>query len=162
MNKISILKISDLKDRTPEHALVANVDLVVVKFDEEISVLYGRCLHRGAMMSDGFVRGNSLICGVHNWDYRMDTGVSEYDHSEALPMFTSWADGNDLMVDEDEIAAWGQKNPQPYNRDAYLGQYADLGHATAVKHRNSFIKFNHHKINIGIESMLRSAIFKVA
>ena len=51
--------------RTPEHALVANVDLVVVRFDEDVSVMYGRCLHRGALMSDGFVRGDDLICGVH-------------------------------------------------------------------------------------------------
>lgn len=75
MKKISIFKVADLQDRKPEHALIANVDLVIVKFDEDISVLYGRCLHRGALMSDGHVRGNSLICGVHNWDYRMDSGI---------------------------------------------------------------------------------------
>ena len=50
MKKISIFKVADLQDRKPEHALIANVDLVIVKFDEDISVLYGRCLHRGACL----------------------------------------------------------------------------------------------------------------
>ncbi|MEP3672269.1 MAG: Rieske 2Fe-2S domain-containing protein, partial [Hyphomicrobiales bacterium] len=90
MKKISISKLDDIQDRKPVHALVAGVDLVIVRFDEKTSVMYGRCLHRGALMSDGFVRGNDLICGVHYWDYRVDSGVSEYNNNEALPKFSSW------------------------------------------------------------------------
>ena len=48
------------------------------------SVLYGRCLHRGALLSDGRVDGDNLICGLHGWDYRIDTGVSEYNNDEVL------------------------------------------------------------------------------
>lgn len=48
----NILKWDELKDRKPEHALVANVDLVIMRYDDNVSVLYGRCLHRGALMSD--------------------------------------------------------------------------------------------------------------
>ena len=89
MQKTAIYKLSDLEDRSPQYAIVGEVDLVVVRFDAEISVFYGRCLHRGALMSDGFVRGRNLICGVHNWDYRLDSGVSAYANDEALPKFTS-------------------------------------------------------------------------
>ena len=39
-------------------------------------MLYGRCLHRGALLADGRVEGGDLICGVHGWDYRHLTGVS--------------------------------------------------------------------------------------
>lgn len=130
MIKKAIYKLSALADRKPEYALVGEVDLVVVRFDDEISVFYGRCLHRGALMSDGHVRGKDLICGVHNWDYRLDTGVSAYANEEKLPKFKSWVDGDDICVDADEINAWGQQNPQPYNRNAYLGLYADTSHGT--------------------------------
>ena len=159
MNKQSIFKMADLKDRTPEHALVANVDLVIVRFDDDVSVMYGRCLHRGALMSDGFVRGNDLICGVHNWDYQVASGISSYDHKEALPKFQAWVENGELLIDEDEIAAWHTKNPQPYNRDAYLGQYADTSHATEEEPYNKLIqkyakeglsKTGHHGV---VESM---------
>ncbi len=53
MNKIRVAMWNELADRAPAHALAANVDLVIVRFDEEVSVLYGRCLHRGALMADG-------------------------------------------------------------------------------------------------------------
>ena len=130
MQKTAIFKSSELPDRKPKYALVGEVDLVVVRFDADISVFYGRCLHRGALMSDGFVRGKDLICGVHYWDYRLDTGVSAYANDEKLPKFTSWVEGDDICVDADEINAWAQKNPQPYNREAYLGLYADSSHGT--------------------------------
>jgi len=81
MKKIAIADWNSLEDRTPLHALVADVDLVIVRFDDTVSVLYGRCAHRGALMADSYVEGNTLICGVHAWDYRLDTGVSEYSNS---------------------------------------------------------------------------------
>ncbi len=77
VDPVEIAKWNDLKDRTPAHALVENTDLVIVRFDDTVSVLYGRCLHRGAILADGFVDDeDNLICGVHNWDYRIDSGVS--------------------------------------------------------------------------------------
>lgn len=130
MKKVAIAKLKELEDRKPQYALVGEVDLVVVKFDDEVSVFYGRCLHRGALMSDGYVRGKNLICAVHNWDYRVDSGVSEYNNSEALPKFSSWVEKGTVKVDEDEINNWALANPQPFNRKRYLGLYADTSHGT--------------------------------
>ena len=67
-NPIKLLEVKNLQDRQPAHAIVNDLDLVVVLYDENISVLYGRCLHRGALMADGHVEGHNLICGLHGWD----------------------------------------------------------------------------------------------
>ena len=125
MKKIGIANWNELRDRTPTHALVADVDLVIVRYDENVSVLYGRCAHRGALMADGYVDGDNLICGVHGWDYRVDTGISEYKNSETLPIFNAWIEDGQVLIDEDEIASWAQAHPQPYDRDAYQGAYQD-------------------------------------
>jgi glutamate synthase domain-containing protein 2 len=134
MNKISIKRLDELEDRTPVYALIANVDLVVVRFDDQVSVLYGRCLHRGALMSDGHVDGDNLICGVHQWDYRLDSGISEYNNAEALKKFSSWIEDDHVFVDEDEIFEWEKDNPQPYNRESYLGLYTDVHGAVEEPH----------------------------
>jgi glutamate synthase domain-containing protein 2/nitrite reductase/ring-hydroxylating ferredoxin subunit len=130
---------SELEDRTPAYALVSDVDLVVIRYDDQVSVLYGRCLHRGALLSDGTIRGDDLICGVHNWDYRYDTGVSAYDNREALPKFTAVVDGDAVYVDQAEVAAWAEAHPQPFDRDAYLGLYADP-HGTPAEPYNKYIQ----------------------
>ena len=125
MHKIALKRWNELEDRTPAYALVGDVDLVIVRFDDSVSVLYGRCAHRGALMSDGHVEGDNLICGVHGWDYRLDTGISEYNNSETLPRFNAWLEDEQVWVDRDEIADWAKTHPQPYQRDAYQGLYQD-------------------------------------
>ncbi len=122
---VRIAEWADLEDRKPAYAKLSTVDLVLVRYGEEISVLYGRCAHRGALMSDGYVEGDNLICGLHQWDYRVDTGVSEYNNAEKLDKFTAWRKDGGVYVDETEILAWEQANPQPYQEDAYQGLYQD-------------------------------------
>ena len=63
MKKVKIATWSELDPKSPAYALVANVDLVIVRWpdEEEVSVLYGRCKHRGALMADGTVRGDDLV-----------------------------------------------------------------------------------------------------
>lgn len=154
MTPSKIASWSELNDRQPAYALVANVDLVIVRYDDQVSVLYGRCIHRGALLSDGHIDGPNLICGVHGWDYRYDTGVSEYNNEEKLPKFTAWVDqaADAVYVDEAEIVAWQEKHPQAYNRNDYLGLYQDL-HGTPDEPHNKYIrqlakdglsKFGHH------------------
>ncbi|MDJ0683873.1 MAG: glutamate synthase-related protein [Alphaproteobacteria bacterium] len=140
MNKVSVGKLAEIGDRQPHYALVGEVDLVVVRFDAETAVFYGRCLHRGALMADGFVQGDNLVCGLHYWDYRLDTGVSEYANKEALQKFTCWVENGEIWVDADEIAAWAKDHPQPFNRDAYLGLYADTSHGTEEEPHNALIE----------------------
>ncbi len=125
MNPFKIATWSKVLDRVPQGVLVSNVDLVIVRFDNNHSVLYGRCLHRGALLSDGHIEGDNLVCGLHGWDYVFQTGVSSYDNSERLARFSSWVDGDDLLVDLDEILGWEKEHPQPYNRSTYQGAYAD-------------------------------------
>lgn len=122
---VAIGKWSNLKDREPAYALVADVDLVVIRYDNDVSVLYGRCLHRGALLSDGHIDGENLICGLHNWDYRYDTGVSAYDNKEALHKFESKVSSGKVYVDQNDVEAWASEHPQPFRRDEYQGLYAD-------------------------------------
>ena len=126
--KVKVATWSELEEKKPRYALVAEVDLVVIRYGGDVSVLYGRCPHRGALMADGHVSGKNLLCGVHGWDYRYDTGVSEYNNDEALHRFSAWIDlkTDAVYVDEMEIIRWARENPQPWNRDTYQGLYADI------------------------------------
>ena len=154
MNKrlVEIAKVSELIEKEPAYALVGNTDLVIVKHENGISVLYGRCHHRGALLADGHIDGKNLICGVHGWDYRYDTGISEYNNDEQLHKFQEYIEGDSLQVDENEVAAFENSHPQPFDRDAYLGTYADThpedtepytGYIKELA-RNGLKKLGHH------------------
>jgi glutamate synthase domain-containing protein 2 len=154
MKKTAIADWDKLEPLVPAYAMVADVDLVIIRSDDEeqVSVLYGRCLHRGALMCDGHVDGQNLICGLHNWDYNFRTGVSSYNPSERLQRFSAWLENGKLMVDEDEIKNWAIDNPQPYDRNAYQGLYKDIHggpeepHTSYIQHlaEHGLAKVGHH------------------
>ena len=53
---------------------VDEIELVVVKQGEIISVFSGVCLHDGALLASGFIDGDYLTCGSHLWRYHLKTG----------------------------------------------------------------------------------------
>ncbi len=141
MDRVRIATFSELDPARPAHALVADVDLVIVRWPDTdaVSVLYGRCLHRGALLSDGRIEGEDLICGLHDWDYRFRSGVSAYTNAERLEKFTHWIEDDGVFVDADEIREWERCHPQPYDRSADLGTYADP-HGTPDEPFNHWIR----------------------
>ena len=154
MIKISITKWSDLEPLKPLYAMVATVDLVIIRWPDEdqVSVLYGRCAHRGALMSDGSISGNNIICGLHNWDYDYRTGVSSYNSSEKLHRFNAWIENDQVWIDKEEINSWTLDNPQPYDRESYQGLYQDIHgapeepHTQYIQHlaKHGLSKVGHH------------------
>lgn len=137
---IPIVPWAELQDRQPTYALVENTDLVVLRFDQKVSVLYGRCLHRGALLADGHVdEHDNLICGLHQWDYRIDTGVSEYNNEEQLHTFPAAISGGQVYIDKADVVAFEELNPQPFRRDEYLGTYADT-HPEATEPYTGYIQ----------------------
>ena len=137
--KTKLCTFSDLAEKTPTHKIIHNLDLVLIRYGDQVSVLYGRCLHRGALMADGHIEGDNLICGVHGWDYRYDTGVSEYNNEEALYKFQTLIEDDAVWIDVAEIDDFLRKYPQPFQRDEYLGQYADT-HPEDTEPYTAYIK----------------------
>ena len=125
MEWVRVADWEQVPDRTPIGAAVDGIDLVIVRRGDEHSVLYGRCLHRGALLADGSVVGDDLICGLHGWDYRIDSGVSAYNNAEVLTKFASQVRDGGLFVDRDEVRTYRDHHPQPYAPDVYQGLYRD-------------------------------------
>ena len=125
MEMVKVATWSEIPDRHPVGAMLDGIDLVIVRQGDQHSVLYGRCLHRGALLADGHVMDEDLICGVHGWDYRIESGVSAYNNAEALEKFTSEVRGDDLLVSRTEVLRFAMRHPQPFDADVYQGYYQD-------------------------------------
>ena len=44
-----------IEDRESTHALVDRLDLMVIKYDKQVSVMHGRCLDSVTFLSDSYV-----------------------------------------------------------------------------------------------------------
>ena len=148
MGSTEIVRWNELAEAEPHHAVVANVDLVVLREPgtENFSVMYGRCQHRGALLSDAQVHGNRLVCGLHGSSYDLRTGRNTNPaHKGAdLHKFNAWLADGSVWVDEDEVAEWEEKNPQAYRRDAYQGTFADFKGTPDEPHTNEIQQLASH------------------
>lgn len=120
---LRVASLSDLAEGEPFAAKVSGVDLVLILRGNDVSALYGRCAHRGALMSDGHIDGNDLVCTVHGWRYAADTGVSPVNPSVALTKFPAWVSDDSVYVDESTVTAFADTNPQNYDDDGYQGTW---------------------------------------
>jgi nitrite reductase/ring-hydroxylating ferredoxin subunit len=116
---------SEVPDRVPVGAMVEGIHLVLVRQGDDLSVLYGRSMHRVALLADGHVEGDDLICGLHGWDYRIDSGVSAHNNFEKLEKFTRRIDDDGGYVDAIEVTDYLMRHPQPFDPDVYQGYVSD-------------------------------------
>lgn len=99
------------------------MDVVLVRQGQGVSALYGRCAHRGALMADGHVEGDLLVCGVHGWRYEVGTGVSPVNPAAALTKFPTWVSNGAVYVDESAVSVFAKAYPAPYLDDGYQGSW---------------------------------------
>lgn len=125
---VAVADWDQLGDRVPVPVHLDGVDLVVIRFGSEPaqhSVLSGRCQHRGALLADGRVVGDDLVCGLHGWDYRVDTGVSSYDDREHLHRFASGIVDGHVVIDRAEVAAFRRRHALRIEADPFADPHAE-------------------------------------
>ncbi|WP_088318596.1 glutamate synthase-related protein [Kineosporia sp. R_H_3] len=108
---VPIARLADLVDDVPAGAEADGVELVLVRRGGTVHVFEGRCPHRGALLADGRVQGPDLVCGVHGWDFRLDTGVSAYAPEESIHKFTASVVDGRVVVDAADLAAFRAARP---------------------------------------------------
>lgn len=112
----------DLPEDTPIGETVGPLDIVLVRRGVDVSVFEGRCPHRGALLADGSVIGDDLVCGVHGWDFRVDSGISAYEPSQRIHKFRSRIEGDRILLEVGELEAFARERglsgraAQPYDR----------------------------------------------
>ncbi len=120
---LRVASLSDLPEGTPHPVAAGGVDLVLVRRGADVSALYGRGAHRGALMADGHLEGGRLVCGVHGWRYDADTGVSPVNPAVTLTKFPAWVTGDEVYVDQAAVADFARANPQASGDDGYQGRW---------------------------------------
>ncbi len=110
----------ELKQREPRHVKVEDVDLVVVRIGTSVHVLYGRCPHRLALLSDALVENSRLVCRHHGWDFSFDTGKSEGVPGESVHRFDAWIDDGQVWISPDDVRRWRIDYPQAFDPDELI------------------------------------------
>mgnify|MGYP005837865689 FL=1 len=77
-----VCKLSDLRDRVGRRFLISSsdnpsdeVEVALFKVDDEVYALSNICPHQHtALIYDGFIEKNCVVCPAHGWMFELNTG----------------------------------------------------------------------------------------
>jgi cytochrome P450/nitrite reductase/ring-hydroxylating ferredoxin subunit len=64
----------DLPGDGPHHVTVEGTDLVLLRVDGQLRAFDGHCPHQGALLGEGELEGDALVCRNHRWRFDARTG----------------------------------------------------------------------------------------
>lgn len=101
-NLVRIAGIGDLREGLNK-AVVDDKEVVIIKQGETISVFSNICLHAEASLAEGYIEGNHLTCGKHQWKYDLSTGELEGDPDTHLKKLDTTLEDQDLLAPREQI-----------------------------------------------------------
>ena len=70
-------KIDELRGAGPFAASASGVDVVLVRTRSGWRAFQGRCPHQGALLGEGEIEGDALVCRNHRWRFSIASGLRE-------------------------------------------------------------------------------------
>jgi cytochrome P450/nitrite reductase/ring-hydroxylating ferredoxin subunit len=71
---VRVANVDELPGEGPYAVAAAGVDLVLLRSRSGLRVYEGRCPHQGALLGEGEIDGQSLVCRNHRWRFDGETG----------------------------------------------------------------------------------------
>ena len=89
----------DLEDGEIRPVVVAGREMILYRDGDAHYAAQRRCLHQGADLAEGIIAGGELICPVHAWRYRADTGVHVQSPQNCLAVYRVRIAGGRIEID---------------------------------------------------------------
>jgi methylamine---glutamate N-methyltransferase subunit C len=120
---LAVASLEHLTPGRPHPVSIGGVDIVLVRRGDDVSALDGRCPHRGALLGDGRVEGDLIVCGVHGWRFDLETGVSPVNPAVALTTFPVTVSDGVVYLDQSALTEFQRANPMAHVDDGYQGRW---------------------------------------
>ena len=104
-------KIDELRGAGPFAASANGVDVVLLRTRSGWRAFQGRCPHQGALLGEGEIDGDALVCRNHRWRFSIASGLRE-GGPECLTSCPTVERGGDLFVDVSGLTPASRK-PAP-------------------------------------------------
>jgi nitrite reductase/ring-hydroxylating ferredoxin subunit len=96
---VVVARAADLPPGTLLRVAYGDEPVVLANIGGKVRALADTCLHRGASLSEGRIRGGNVVCPWHAWTYDPASGRPIFPRSEGLCLATY-----PVRVDGDTIA----------------------------------------------------------
>ena len=114
---------SALRGKGPHAVSVDGVDLILLRANGRARVYQGRCPHQGALLGEGELEGNELVCRNHHWRFDAETG-RRVGGPQCLVACPAVEQNGEVLVDLAPLAALDEQRAA--ERAAAAGKLRDV------------------------------------
>jgi cytochrome P450/nitrite reductase/ring-hydroxylating ferredoxin subunit len=93
-----VARVDDVKGAGPHAVAAGGIDIVLVRTERGLRAFEGRCPHRGALLGEGELHGETLVCRNHRWRFDVETGARD-GGPECLAACPVKEEGGEVLVD---------------------------------------------------------------
>jgi cytochrome P450/nitrite reductase/ring-hydroxylating ferredoxin subunit len=97
----------------PYAVSAGGTDLVLLRTSTGLRAYEARCPHQGALLSEGEIEGDTLVCRNHRWRFDVETGRRIGGGSECLRACVVREEGGDVLVDASALATPASRASAP-------------------------------------------------
>jgi cytochrome P450/nitrite reductase/ring-hydroxylating ferredoxin subunit len=101
---VRVARSAALSGEGPHSVSAGGVDLVLVRAKAGLRAFEGRCPHKGALLGEGEIEGDKLVCRNHRWQFSIENGRRQGGPQCLVPCAVVERDG-DVLVDLSSLPA---------------------------------------------------------
>ena len=117
--RVRVARADALSGPGPHTASANGLDLVMVRTAAGLRAFQGRCPHQGALLGEGELEGDTLVCRNHRWRFRIEDGCRD-GGPECLARFPVSEENGGVFVEVPE------RSSEPAARATALRSVNDL------------------------------------
>lgn len=93
--------VAEIKDLEPGQGKVVEVKgraIALFNIGGTFYALDNTCLHMGGPVGEGYVEGDMVTCPWHGWQYKVETGETEFEPDQKLQTFEVKVEGEEVKI----------------------------------------------------------------
>ena len=97
-----VVKVAGVNDLSPGQGKVVHAegqDLALFNVDGTFHAIHNTCLHRGGPLGDGELKGTTVTCPWHGWQYDVTTGNNVKNPAVTVASFPVNVEGSDVLIE---------------------------------------------------------------
>ena len=95
----AVCRVSDVVEGRGLPIEVENLRIAVFNDGGQIYALLGRCPHANGSLGLGWIEDGEVVCPLHHWRFRLDTGRCSTIRGESVHRFRCEVRGDEVFVE---------------------------------------------------------------
>ncbi len=96
---ITVCRETDLADNTAQMFVVNGKEIAVYHLAGKFYATQQACLHRNGPLSEGEIKGCTVTCPWHGWEYDIPSGENLFNRAQKLATFAVQVENGEVKVE---------------------------------------------------------------